>query len=255
MTTGHMAESRRYFVSHNGEEKGPFNLDLIEALVMSGHYPRSIMLREEASHDWQAPFERVAAEPPAPPRAPAPSRKGSSAWIWVVSLIIVAVIVFAVAESNKKPTAHVASTGSARQRPVPIPDCGGSKTPTTTTVPAKVDRPRSAPSTDTLVKDDQGRTYRVSNSEYRRLSLLRSDLMQEEAALMALQERVKALGGELSRAQVNLNRRSQAAVDAFNQQVDRYNALNEEANQKLNRFNRGVDAFNTELARVGTPIR
>ena len=79
--------------------------------------------------------------------------------------------------------------------------------------------------------------------------------MQEEAALMALQERVKALGGELSRAQANLNRRSQAAVDAFNQQVDRYNALNEEANQKLNRFNRGVDGFNAELARFGTPIR
>jgi hypothetical protein len=246
MTTGHMAESGRYFVSHNGEEKGPFNLDLIEALVMSGHYPRSIMLREEASHDWQAPFERVAAEPPAPPRAPAPSRKGSSAWIWVVSLVIVAVIVFAVAESNKK---------SARQRPGSTSTNTSYKTPTTTTVPAKVDRPRSAPSTDTLVKDDQGRTYRVSNSEYRRLSLLRSDLRQEEAALMALQERVKALGGELSRAQANLNRRSQAAVDAFNQQVDRYNALNEEANQKLNRFNRGVDGFNAELARVGTPIR
>ena len=180
MTTGHMAESGRYFVSHNGEEKGPFNLDLIEALVMSGHYPRSIMLREEASHDWQAPFERVAAEPPAPPRAPAPSRKGSSAGIWVVSLIIVAVIVFAVAESNKK---------SPRQRPGSTPRY---KTPTTT-VPAKVDRPRSAPSTDTLVKDDKagriGYPTRISQA-----FPIEVDLMQEEVALMALQERVKALG-------------------------------------------------------------
>jgi hypothetical protein len=246
MTTGQITESRRYFVSLDGEEKGPFSLDLIEALVLSGHYPRSILLREEGSRDWEARFEKVAPEPPHPPQAPASSRKGSSAWIWVVSLVIVAVIVFAVAESNKK---------SARQRPGSTSTNTSYKTPTTTTVPAKVDRPRSAPSTDTLVKDDQGRTYRVSNSEYHRLSLLRSDLMQEEAALMALQERVKALGGELSRAQVNLNRRSQAAVDAFNQQVDRYNALNEEANQKLNRFNRGVYGFNAELARVGTPIR
>jgi hypothetical protein len=258
MTTGRVAESGRYFVSHNGEEKGPFNLDLIEALVMSGHYPRSILLREEGSHDWQARFERVAAEPPAPPRTPAPSSKGSSAGIWIVSLIIVAVIVFvAVVESNMK---------SARRWPDSTSPYSNTTT-ATTTVLSKGDNPRgsttsraqsaavSAPSTDTLVKDDQGRTYRVSNSEYRRLSLLRADLMQEEAALTALQERVKALGGELARAQTYLNRRSQASIDAYNQQVDRYNALSEEANQKLNRFNSGVDGFNSELARVGTPIR
>ena len=59
----------------------------------------------------------------------------------------------------------------------------------------------------------------------------------------------------MSRAQANLNRRSQASIDAYNQQVDRYNALSEEANQKLNRFNQGVDGFNAELARVGTLIR
>ena len=72
--------------------------------------------------------------------------------------------------------------------------------------------------------------------------------------------RLKALSTERDqdRTYLNrtyLNRTSQYSVDAFNRKVGQVNSLNDRVQALVNDFNRDVDAFNAELARVGTLIR
>ena len=49
-------DTLRYFVSHNGEVKGPFDLDMIEAFILSGHYPRGVRICAVDSKEWRSYF-------------------------------------------------------------------------------------------------------------------------------------------------------------------------------------------------------
>ena len=44
------------------------------------------------------------------------------------------------------------------------------------------------------------------------------------------------------------------AVDSFNQNVNRFNAMNDTLKATVAGYNRDVDAYNAELSRVGTLI-
>jgi hypothetical protein len=43
----------RYFVAHSGETKGPFDMDMIEAFVLRGYYPRDVQICAEDSTNFR----------------------------------------------------------------------------------------------------------------------------------------------------------------------------------------------------------
>lgn len=121
--------------------------------------------------------------------------------------------------------------------------------------------------TDTqLYRASNGHTYRVSHSDYVRLSQQKAALDSQESTLSAkasslnaLKTMVSNLGANLDRTRASLDNTNQYAIDRFNAQVDAYNAkLREERvalteyNSSVNTLNAQVDAFNAELSRVGT---
>ncbi len=106
-----------------------------------------------------------------------------------------------------------------------------------------------------LFKDAAGNTYSVPNHEYNRLLMMKSALTPKQVRIDTLQTQQEALGASIDRSKRSLDNASQHQVDAFNQMISRYNALNEEIEPLINDFNREVDRFNAKLERVGTIIR
>jgi hypothetical protein len=107
----------------------------------------------------------------------------------------------------------------------------------------------------TLFKDSAGNTYSVPNHEYNRLLMMKSALTPKQVRIETMQAQQEALGASIDRSRRSLDNTSQYQVDAFNEMVSRYNALNEEIEPLINEFNREVDRFNSELERVGILIR
>ena len=68
------------------------------------------------------------------------------------------------------------------------------------------------------------------------------------------EDEISALGADIDRSRSYLDRTSQYSVDAFNQKVNRVNEMSNRLQDATAAYNRRVDAFNAELARVGTPI-
>ena len=106
-----------------------------------------------------------------------------------------------------------------------------------------------------MYKDSAGNTFRVSNSDYQRLSKVRLGISQEEAAISAIQTKIDAYGEDLDREKSYLDHTSQSAIDTYNAKVDKLNEANARLKIRLRTFNASVDDFNADLARVGTPIR
>jgi hypothetical protein len=59
------------------------------------------------------------------------------------------------------------------------------------------------------------------------------------------------LGREIERDRIYLDRNSQYAVDAFNEKIDRYNALSQRTKIANAAFNEKVDNYNARLQRYG----
>jgi hypothetical protein len=122
------------------------------------------------------------------------------------------------------------------------------------------------PDTTKLFRSATGQTYRVSNADYTRLAFksshiasLKSAIDLEEMTVNSAQEEVDRMARSLSLSKSMLNNRSQSDIDGYNYEVDRYNRKLKESRETVANFNRSVhelnaevDAFNSDLHRVGT---
>jgi hypothetical protein len=106
-----------------------------------------------------------------------------------------------------------------------------------------------------LYRDASGHTYRVSNFDYHRLLAMKSSLDAKNRLIDKSKEEMQPLQAQIERSRIYLDRTSQYAVDSFNRDVARSNAMNDDLQTTIDAFNREVRAFNAELERVGTPIR
>lgn len=105
-----------------------------------------------------------------------------------------------------------------------------------------------------IYRDASGRMFRVPNSAYYGLLSKKTALDSEQAMLDQAEDDISALGADIDRSRSYLDRTSQYSVDAFNQKVNRVNEMSNRLQDATAAYNRRVDAFNAELARVGTPI-
>jgi hypothetical protein len=264
----------KYSVTHQGATQGPFELDFIEAMIMAQVYPRHVLVQKVGSTEW-VPFNSLAGcvpNPQIPGRVPSPSptkpsssektkpKKPSETAVALavgVFVVLVGIWIVVADNSSKKPQrSDFAST------PGPTPTRNSYSQPVLTSPsPARpspaysAPRASASPSTDsTVYRDASGRTYRVSNSDYRRLSAMQTSLSFKQSSMQLEEERLTALAAEVDRDRITLDRYNQYSVDAFNRKVNQVNAMNDRVQSLVKDYNRDVDAFNTELERVGTPI-
>jgi len=81
-----------------------------------------------------------------------------------------------------------------------------------------------------------------------------SALSHKETNLNHSKQEQEALYSKIESDRIYLDRTNSYAVDTFNANVRRLNAMNGPLKTLIDDYNRDVDAFNAELARVGTPI-
>ncbi|MDB4055670.1 hypothetical protein N9496_06750 [Akkermansiaceae bacterium] len=106
-----------------------------------------------------------------------------------------------------------------------------------------------------LYRDEYGRTYRVSDHDYRRLSIMKSSLSAKSTSVGFEKSRLSSMANEVDRARIGLDRTSQYAVDSFNRKVGQVNTMNRRVQNLVDGYNQDVNAFNRELESVGTLIR
>lgn len=320
----------QYRVLHAGQIQGPFDLDFVEAMVMSGVYPTSVLVQKVGTTS-QLPFSQAIGptselhlgdgksvdvadlEPEGAILAPASrvpksghqfSPQGGKTdskplsieakFAWIVCIAGGLFLFWAFREVSSKRTstptraqsvqpidnswtrsqpnqAQLAQSNTAISQPVvnipsyapppqltqnfPASTSNSALPPSsyqTLPSPAKT---QAAPVESTQIyRDASGRTYRVPNAAYYSLLSKKTALASEKAKLDQVENEINALGSELGRLRLSLDRTSQYSVDSFNQKVNRFNDMNDRLQDATDAYNQGVDAFNAELARVGTPI-
>ena len=151
--------------------------------------------------------------------------------------------------------------------PLPLPPhpvaFSPSSSPVTSGFPTTSYTPQRSPSVATpttaseestqIYRDASGRMFRVPNSAYYGLLSKKTALDSEQAMLDQAEDEISALGADIDRSRSYLDRTSQYSVDSFNQKVNRVNEMSNRLKDATAAYNRRVDAFNAELARVGTP--
>ena len=122
--------------------------------------------------------------------------------------------------------------------------------------PLKPSKPLPNPIVDdsVLYRDASGRTYRVSNFDYTRLSGMKSALDIKSRALGPAKSAISSADAELESKRRYLDSTNKYAVDSFNRLVDHRNQMHDQLKAKLADYNLDVDTFNAELERVGTLI-
>jgi GYF domain 2 len=229
----------RYYVTVEGQVRGPFDLDLIEAMVLSGNFPPGVPVCKVGSQEWSPlPPSPRAATPTWTAGQPTKSnRSGGTKRVGAVVVgIIVILFVVGAFLNNQQGTQP-----SAAQQPAP----------TYNSSPAPL---QNTPPSTTDYRDPAGRTYRVPDWVHRDLLAKESSINAQEASLNSLKSEVEALRNQIESKRPYLDKTSQYAVDAFNEEVHRYNALNQQLKEGIDAFNASVDDYNTELVRFGTPI-
>jgi GYF domain 2 len=229
----------RYYVTLEGQVRGPFDLELIEAMVLSGNFPPRVPVCKVGSQEW-SPL------PPSPGASTSTSkvgeptksnRSGGSKRIGAVVVGVIVILCVAGVSLNNQP----ATRSSAPQQPV----LTYNSSPVTL---------QNTPPATTDYRDPAGRNYRVPDWVHRELLAKKSSLDAQEASLNSLKSKVEALGSQIENKRPYLDQTSQYAVDVFNREVDRYNSLNQQLKEGIDAFNASVNDYNTELVRFGTPI-
>lgn len=321
-------ETTRYTVHRDGLTEGPFDKSFIEAMVMSGVYPSSILVSRDGEtntfkwdqesgcpqtlpkrterrqmrggtavpHSLFSPSERCdnTGMPPGGVDTVKSAQNsarpigGETVFAWLVGIFAVFTLFWVFAQISDSRSSTKSSPGYASREPVRPQSLPTSTPPqrprisetvyspppppshlaTTIPPPRSYTQPTSVPpptyssppaprvDLDTqLYRDAYGRTYRVPNSAYGRLLLMKSTLEEQKRRLDQREEEVDTLRRRIDQARLYLDRTSQYAIDSFNRDVSRLNAMIEALQPAVDGFNRDVDSFNAELARVGTLIR
>lgn len=300
-------EEGRFYVTVSNAVQGPYDLDFIEAMVLSGIYPPEVPVCREGSQEWKAlggvrpadlPPEPVKAAPAPIRAAPMPSKNNNARNVLIVAGIVAGIVVL-LAVNNSSSMGGSAQSATTAYSPPQEPasqTSGGSTAGAATAAPwmkefnrltqDKSSGPNSAgaaaaeawlrangfahggsngpstadagsytPTPSPSYLQFNGKTYRVSESDNIALQARQDEMAPKSRALEASQSNAKELGDEIERERASLDNTDQAAVDRFNEKVDRYNTLHGEIEQQLNEYNALVDAYNAELVRVGTPVQ
>jgi hypothetical protein len=246
-------------------------------MVMAQVYPASVLVQRVGATEW-IPFTSLGVLAPNPAhqgqitenscppsrpnaRATNPKKKKTkpeTVVAWVVgtfAVLVVLWIVGLVTSSKPSPTPdwdinpNQASTAPTTSSPLTTtPSSRSSYTSNTRPV---VSLPQESTQ---IYRDASGRTYRVPNAAYHRLLTLQSALSRKKTSLDLEESKLKSLSTQVDSERAYLDLTSQYAVDAFNRKVNQINGLNSKVQSMVNDYNHDVDAFNTELERVGTPI-
>jgi hypothetical protein len=262
-----LSEEGRFYVTVSNEVQGPYDLDFIEAMVLSGIFPPDLPVCREGSKEWKAlGGVRQAPLPPEPVKAaPAPIRfnltppKSNNTRNVLIGAGVAALIVILLAVISSSSPSNRTGTGGADYPPKPAPiafdpDAYLAQKGMTQTGPWTKYAPSPTESDAHYLKFD-GKTYEVSDSDDASLKIQQNEMETKARALDESKSEAKELGDEIERERAFLDRTDQDAVDRFNQKVDRYNALGEQVDRQLGEYNAMVDSYNAELVRVGTPVQ
>ena len=271
-----------YFAAIDGQERGPYQLDFIEALVLSGVFSSDVQVRKQDSPNWVKLSSIIAPKtvppPPAPkssvpptlpsqrPKAVSPPMssqlKGCGSQLLSIGCVFLAIVCSAAVKSCNSPSQTYSPTYSSPPAatytppptskpapvfsPAPVPQSSVSPDQSTVT-------PATAPETTYSVQDSSGRSYRVSHSDYEILG-------QKEAALTSLLGVINRMktnreyeSREIERERATVDNTDQAALDLFNAKVDKYNQEGTLLDQQIDAYNAGVNDHNDYLLQVGKP--
>src|SRR5690606_14428350 len=102
-----------------------------------------------------------------------------------------------------------------------------------------------------------GRTYQIPNYVATRLRAVKNGLDATKRSIdekeISLDEIAQIIEGE--REDLSVHQTSQFSVNSFNQKVNQYNEAGRNLQATIEAYNRRVDAYNSELERVGTLIK
>lgn len=270
----------QYLVHHQGQIQGPFGVDFIEAMVISGVYPSSVVV-ERPNTSERLPFSELmaVADFGLPSRKSPQSKKTKpeTAVAWIVGVFGVCVLLWIINlfTSSKKPESSSSTARNDWSNPRLVHNQVESGSPTSagtnhspatsknTYAPTRVSPPSQArassrpsyiPADDSKIyRDASGRSYRVSSADYNRLVVMKSALTPKSDRIDRYKQERQTLSSQIEIDRISLDQTSQYAVDSFNSKINRLNAMNGPLRNLVDDFNRDVDAFNAELARVGTP--
>ena len=282
-----------YIVHHRGKTEGPFTADFIEAMIMSGVYPPSVIV-ESSVTSKKTKFEDISAAQqacPSPESTTATGQREPSAnsmqqgatnsspmKIFYVVIVVIGIAsiawIFSInntsVSSNKSKsvkssitpikttytpkkktsTLHSSKSNTSRSR-YSKPTSGHSKSSSRYSIPSVT----PSPANTMLYRDEYGRTYRLSDYDYRRLSIMKSSLSAKSTSVGFEKSRLSSMANEVDRARIGLDRTSQYAIDSFNRKVGQVNTMNRRVQNLVDDYNQDVNAFNRELESVGTLIR
>lgn len=282
----------KYLVHHQGRVEGPFDADFVEGMVMAGVYPQDVRIQRTDRNEITT-LSQMLGEPPSlqattgalgavPPVLPNDFAQIQRPIRWETKLALGAVIVGAIffiwmfseisssnSSGQNRPTSNYSpqpqqiakppTTATAKPQNIyPAPATAKSYTPIVSPPQPRTFSIPSSPSVvddSKLYRDASGHTYRVSNSDYYRLLTMKSSLDVKNRVIDQSKEEIQPLQAQIERSRIYLDRTSQYAVDSFNRDVARFNAMNDNLQTTIDTFNREVRAFNAELERVGTLIR
>jgi len=235
----------RYYVTHDGQVRGPFDLNLIEAMVLSGNFPPRVPVCKEGSQEW-SPLPTIQTVPTkalgSPAEEPSQSSRqvGSKRVLIVVGVMVTLLALGALLNDLSK-------SGTRQSSAKPPITYEGSPTPPPIT-------PTYTPTAKRIYRDPAGTSYSIPQWAEQMLAAKKAALNVQEASLNSLKSQVQALGNQIETERTYLDRSNQYAIDAFNREVDRYNTLNHQLKDGIDTLNASVNDYNAELARVGTPI-
>jgi hypothetical protein len=270
----------QYLVHHQGQIQGPFGVDFIEAMVISGVYPSSVVV-ERPNTSVRLPFSELMAvadfELPSRNSPQSKKTKPETVVAWIAGAFGVCVLLWIINlfTSSKKPESSSSNARTDWSNPRPAHNQVESGSPTsagtnhspstskssyapTRVSPTPQARASSKPGSympaddSKIYRDASGRSYRVSSADYNRLVVMKSALTPKSDRIDRYKQERQALSSQLESDRITLDQTSQYAVDSFNSKINRLNAMNGPLQNLVDDFNRDVDAFNAELARVGT---
>ena len=254
--------SLRYYVSHDGQVRGPFNLQMIEVMVLAGHFPADLFVCREGTEEWiplnslnQPP--RLKNEEISSPEKNYGADSSANTSLKIVASVVALIIVgtaISILSKPSKPNSYSSAKTSYKPpassyAPPKVTDASPSYTSKTEY------RSPNAISDTTQFRNAQGQTFRVPKSSYERLIAKKALLDDKERSIKLAQAELPSLRTELNRLEDSIDRTSQAQIDLYNAKASAYNSKNNQIQIQIDYLRIAIKDFNAELERVGTPVR
>jgi hypothetical protein len=276
--------NQTYYVFNHDVSEGPYDLPFIEALVMSALLPSDVSVSKDEGATWKplpelVPGQKVPlfrAEPALTPPATSDSdTRPNYAGIVVVGFIVLVIISVLIASGSKPTTTYqpAPQATAPTEEPAPLPNLPAIqppyKPPSAATVapiaqpvytsprPGALEQPApvaTPPAPTYEVSDTSGRTFQVSNADYMTLGQKEDALKRLMRAINGLKSNREEQNRLIESERATLDNTDQSSVDAFNTQVDQYNASGTTLDSYIDQYNAGVQDHNEFLLRVGTPV-